>query len=56
MAARLADHAADLGRRQVVTRAERLVRAGFLDRIEILALDVLDQRQRHHVALFEIPN
>ena len=37
-------------------RPSALVGARFLDRIEILALDVLDQRQRHHVALVEIAN
>ena len=56
VAARLADHAPDLGRRQVVAGAEGLVGACFLDRVEIFALDILDQRQSDHVALFEFAN
>ena len=56
VAARLADQLADLKVRQVLELRQALVGACLLDRVEILALDVLDQRQRGHFALFEITN
>ncbi len=56
VAARLADQLGDFHVRQVFELSQPLVRARFLDRVEILALDVLDQRQRGHLALFEIAN
>ena len=56
MAARLADQLADLEVRQVLELRQPLVGARLLDRVEILALDVLDQRQRGHLALVEVAN
>ena len=54
MAARLVDHPRDLGLGQPLALGEPLVGPRLLDRIEILALEVLDQREGHDVAVVEI--
>ncbi len=54
MAARLVDQLGDFGLRHPIVFGKLLVRARFFHRIEVFALEVLDQRQRHHLALIEI--
>ena len=56
MAAAFVDKFRDLGLRHTFVVRQPLVRPCFFDRIEILALQVLDQRQRHHLAIVERTN
>ncbi len=51
MAARFLDHLGDVGLGQTLELCQPLIGARFLDRVEIFALNILDQRQRHHVAI-----
>ncbi len=51
MAARFFDQPCDLGLGQLFDLGQAIIGPRFLDRIEILALDILDQRQRHHIAV-----
>ena len=56
MAARLIDQPGDLGLGHALQLGQPLIGAGFLDGIEVFALKVFDQCQRHHITIAQIAN
>lgn len=54
MAAALVHHARDLGLRQAFAFRQTIVGARLFDGIEVFALEVLDQRERHDVTLAQL--
>ena len=54
VAARLVDQFGDFRLAHALFVGEMLVGARFFDRVEVFALDIFDQRNRHHLALIEI--
>ena len=56
MAAALVDQLRDFGLSQPFLFRQAVIGARFLDRIEIFALQVLDQRQRHNLTFAQIAN
>ena len=56
MATRLVDQLGDLSLRHPFIIGKPLISLRFFHRIEVFALDVLDQRKRHHFPLIKLAN
>src|SRR5690554_3007450 len=56
MAAGLADKLADFRLRHVLELRQSFIRSGFLDRVEIFTLDILNERESGDFALVKLAN